>query len=194
MGMDVAHELAVLTKMADELKEYLLSDVLFWQMQAGSRFPKLSLGRLLLARERVRAAAAQLTSTQRAELQQAEQRLDHVLGQWQVAAERHAERELRSRANLWQRYWEECGERPAACAENYRQEVTQRTIATLLLRAFPRLEDTQEARVLIALDAVIRPRLQRQGFVWDAVLQAAFPADEFWYLYGQPSGLTTRAR
>lgn len=192
--MDATHELAVMTKMVDELKDYLLSDVLFWQMQAGSRFPKLSLGRLLLARERLRGVAPQLTPTQRADLLQAEQRLDHVLSQWQVAAERHAERELRSRANLWQRYWEECGENPAACADAYRQEVTQRTIAALLLRAFPRLEDTNEARLLTALDAAVRPRLRDTGFVWDEELKTAFPHDGFWYLYGRPLGEQTRAR
>jgi hypothetical protein len=192
--MDTARELAVLTKMADELKDYLLSDVLFWQMQAGSDFPKLSLGRLLLARYRLRAVDERLTPEQRAQAQHTEQRLAHVLGQWQVAAERHAARELHARANLWQRFWEECAEHPAACADNYAQEVTQRAIAGLLLREFPRVAETPEARALAALDETVRPRLRRDGFVWDEPLRPGFPEADFWFLYGHPAGQPAAAR
>ena len=185
--MDAVHELAVLEKMAEELQAYLLSDVLFWQMQAGSNFPKLSLGRLLLARERLRAFEHQLSPAQRTELQKADRQIENVLGQWQVAAEKHAGHELRSRANLWQRFWEECGEAPGHCADNYAQEVSQRAIAGLLLREFPRIAETPEARGLLALDSTVRPRLGANGFVWDESLKPAFPESDFWFLYGKPA-------
>jgi hypothetical protein len=117
-----------------------------------------------------------------------------VLGQWPVAAERHAERELHARGNLWKRYWEECAENPAACSDSYAQEVTQRTIAGLLLRAFPRLAGNVDARVLTALDATVRPRLVGDGFVWDEALRGGFPPGEYWYLYGRPIGQAARHR
>ncbi len=192
--MDALHELAILDKMSDELQAYLLSDVLFWQMQAGSRFPKLSLGRLLLARERLRALEQRLSSAQRVTLQTATQQIENVLSQWQVAAEKHAAHELRSRANLWQRFWEECAEAPGPCADHYAQEASQRTMAGLLLREFPRVADTPEARVLLAFDATVRPRLRPSGFVWDAALRPAFPQSDFWFLYGRPYGAKAPTR
>src|SRR5690606_35575267 len=102
-------------------------------------------------------------------------------GQWQVAAERHAARELRSRTNLWQRFWEDCAETPAACADHYGQEVSQRVIAGLLLEAFPRLTETPEANLLTTLDAVVRPRLRPSAFVWDEALAPGFPRERYWF-------------
>ena len=48
--MSLSHDPATLKLMAAELPDYLLSDVLFWQMQAPSDYPKLSLGLMLLIR------------------------------------------------------------------------------------------------------------------------------------------------
>jgi hypothetical protein len=184
--MRMEHDLAVLKKMADDLDQYLLADVLFWQMQAPSDFPKLSLGMLLLTRARLRAVDDRLEPDQRAERDQAAQKVETALAHWQVAAERKAERELRSRANLWQRFWDECGEQPGACADNYRNEVTQRVIAELLMREFPRLAGSAEARPFSALDSSLRGRLQPGDFIWDDALQPGFPTNPFWYLYGLP--------
>src|SRR5690554_6246276 len=104
-NLNPAHELAVLKKMAEELPDYLLSDVLFWQMQAPSSFPKLSLGMLLLTRRRLDAVDPLLDQSQRTERNQAARQIDTTLNKWRVAAERKAEQDLRARTNLWQRYW-----------------------------------------------------------------------------------------
>ncbi len=184
--MDAAHELAVFGKMAQELPDYLLSGVLFWQLQAGSDFPKLSLGRLLLARARLRALEPRLSPAQQAAWREAEQQTHNALSQWQVAGERHASQELRARANLWQRFWEDCADSP--CADNYAHEVGQRTMAELLLREFARVGDTPEARVLKALDTTVKARLRANGFVWDEALRPVFPEKDFWFLYGRPYG------
>jgi hypothetical protein len=185
--VNVAHDLAVFKLMVAELKDYLLADVPFWQMQAPSSFPKLSLGLLLLTQARLEAADALLDAAQRAERNAAARQLDATLGSWQVAAETRAARELRTRLNLWQRFWEECGEQPRTCAENYANEVTQRVIAGLLLHQFPRVAAAPEAAPLEALDRQVRARLRGDRFVWPAELQAGFPAAAYWYLYGLPA-------
>lgn len=185
--MDLAHDLAVFERMASELKDYLLADVLFWQMQAPSDFPKLSLGLLLLTQARLEAADALLDQAQRAERNSTSRQVEATLGSWQVAAEKKAAQELRSRLNLWQQFWDECGEQPQSCADNYRQAVTQRVIAGLLLHKLPRLVEASEALPLTAIDRRARARLTGDRFVWDSALQPGFPRAEHWYLYGQPA-------
>ncbi|MGH2521977.1 MAG: hypothetical protein ACRDH2_05680 [Anaerolineales bacterium] len=183
--MNLSHELAVLKKMADELNEYLLSEVLFWQLTPSpSSFPKLSLGLMLLTRARLQGADALLDAGQRAERDQTERQIETTLGKWQVAAENKAEKELRSRLNLWQRFLDECRQDGESCADNYPHEVTQRAIISLLLNEFPRLIDTPEAKRLTPLDTLVRGRLTGDEFIWPAELQSGFPEAEFWYLYG----------
>jgi hypothetical protein len=59
--MDPAHDLAVFRTMTEELPDYLLSDVLFWQMRAPSDYPKLSLRQMLLIRAHLRAGSPGLS-------------------------------------------------------------------------------------------------------------------------------------
>jgi len=185
--MDAAHELNILMKMTDELKDYLLAEPIFWQMQAPSTFPKLSLGFLLLTQTRLEAVDAQLSQDQRAARNMAARQVDATLGNWQVAAEKKAERELGTRVNLWQQFWDECGENPRTCTEQYAHDVVQRVIAGLLLHKFPRVADSPAARNLEALDRLARGRLTGDGFVWAAELQGGFPRAEHWYLYRTPA-------
>jgi hypothetical protein len=185
--MNLAQDVDILTLMAADLKAYLLAEPVFWQMQGPSSFPKLSLGMMLLTQARLEAAGERLSQSQRAERDAAARQIDATLGSWQVAAEKKAERELHTRVNLWQRYWEDCASDPRTCGEQYPHDVTQRVIAGLLLHKFPRLADTNEARALEQLDRLARGRLAGNQFVWGAELQAGFPEAEHWYLYGTPA-------
>jgi hypothetical protein len=179
-----AHDLATIQHMAAELADYLLSDVAFWQMQAPSDFPRLSLGALLLTRARLEAARVQLSPGDLADLDRAERAIDSILAGRPVACEKKAEQELRSRINLWKAFLSDCAEDPRA-GDNYAHEVTQRVIASLLLRQFPRLTDSSEAQRVAALDAQLRPRLRSGAFIWANDLEQAFPSNEFWFLYGR---------
>jgi len=183
--MSLSHDPATLKLMAAELPDYLLSDVLFWQMQAPSDYPKLSLGLMLLIRTEIEARGPQLPSVQLAAVEQAGRDIDMALAQWPVAAEKKALQELRSRINLWKAFWDDYLEDPYAHAHHYPDEVTQRAIAALLLLRFPRLADAAEAKRLLSLDTQLRALLRSGGFIWPDELQAAFPKDEFWFLYGQ---------
>jgi hypothetical protein len=184
--MNLAHDLAVLETMAEELPQYLLADVLFWQMQASSNFPKLSLGQMLLILARLRASDHALDADQRKRRDEAADQIMALLSRWQVAAETKAQQELRSRLNLWQRYWDDCREEPRTCADHYPHEVTQRTIAELLMRQFPKVGESDEARPVRAMDALVRARLEGEKFVWPSELQEGFPQEQFWFLYGVP--------
>lgn len=185
--MDAAKDLGYLKQAAAELKDYLLAEPIFWQMQAPGHYPKLSLGMLLLTLARLEAVDAQLSQAQRAERNSAARRVDATLGNWQVAAEAKARRELHTRVNLWQQFWDECRENPRTCAEQYPHDVVQRAIAGLLLHKFPSLAASPDARTLEVLDRLARGRQTGAGFVWAAELEAGFPEAEHWYLYGTPA-------
>ncbi len=183
--MSLFHDHTTLKRMAAELPDYLISDVLFWQMQAPSDVPKLSLGLLLLTRAGLEATRSQLSPSQLGEVEQANRETDAVLAKWLVAAEKKAIQELRSRINLWQAYWEDYIEDPHKHAVHYPDEITQRVIAALLLQRFPRLADSFEAKRLAPFDAQLRGLLKPGAFIWPSEMQAVFPQDEFWFLYGQ---------
>ncbi|MEP7356990.1 MAG: hypothetical protein ABI847_07095 [Anaerolineales bacterium] len=182
--MNVAFELKLLKEIAGDLPDYLLSDVLYWQMAGSGDFPKLSLGIALLTRARLTAVQDQLNDQQRADLQAALTKIDATLEKWRSTAEKKAVQELRSRATLWQRYWDECRQDPQSCASSYPHEVTNRVIAQLLLRAFPTLAKSPDALTLTPIDRAVRTRLQGDQFVWPSELQPALPKSDYPFLYG----------
>ncbi|MGQ0601110.1 MAG: hypothetical protein ACT4QE_05365 [Anaerolineales bacterium] len=168
--MNSNNDLITLKQMTDELEEYLLSEVEFWPLSGSSDFPKLSLGTYLLARQRL------TTAPVTAELTALREKGAAILEQWRSNAEKKAEKELHTRVRLWQNFVDEGRGR-------YATEVAQRTMAGLLLGAFPRLSQTPDGQRLAALDARVRGKYPADPFVWDADLQSAFPASEFWFLY-----------
>jgi hypothetical protein len=182
--VNLARELKQLKEMAADLSDYLLSDVLYWQMAGSGDLPKLSLGLLLLTRARLSAVADQLDAKQRAALNDTQRQIDATLEKWHSTAEKKADQELHSRATLWQRYWDECRQDSHSCASSYPHEVTNRVIAQLLLRAFPNLSKSPNAMLLGPVDRAIRARLQGEQPAWPPELLPAFPKTEFPYLYG----------
>jgi len=53
----------------------------------------------------------------------------------------------------------------------------------LLLAELPEPPVKQEA--LFQLDGMLRTRLSGIDFIWDTDLQAGFPSNVYWYLYGK---------
>ena len=163
-------DLAAFQQMTAQLEEYLLSEVEFWPLGGSSSYPRLSLGEYLLVRRRLSLAPAT------PELADLEAKGAAVLEHWRSNAAQKAEKELHTRVRLWQNFLDEGRGR-------YATEVAQRTMAGLLLHQFPRLTDTQSGQRLTMLDTRVRGSYPPGPFVWEAELQPAFPADEFWYLY-----------
>jgi hypothetical protein len=186
--MNLAYELNVLKAMTAELPDYISSEVLFWPLSAPRDFPKLSLGLLLLTGVRLRAAEAALTPPQRFERDHTMIEAEAALARWPVAAENKAEKELRTRVNLWSAFLQESRESASnEAVDNYLSAATQRAIAALLLRRFTRLANSVEAQRLIPLDTAMRARLRLGPFLWDTAWQGEFPQTEFWFLYGRPA-------
>ncbi len=179
------NDLALFLAMRADLADYLAAETLFWQLSGPSTFPKLSLGYLLLTRARLTATSARLDPTEQTKFAQADQFVTGLFTQKPVASEKKAALELRTRLNLWTQCLTDWPEDRQAAMENYQNDVTQRVIAALLVTAFPRVADSPDALRLTPLDARLRGLWHPGAFVWPAEYQRAFPAAEFWFLYGQ---------
>jgi hypothetical protein len=153
-----------------ELEPYLLSKELYWHVSAQTTdFTQLTLGALLLVRERLKGWGA-------SDAKELAMQLDAVRSKWRSAWEEKARREVRARSELWKDF---IAARDAS-ARQYPYQVRLRAMLTLLL------DDLREnpSEMLMSLDAQLKRKFHAEAFVWDVKLQAYFPQDQFWFLYG----------
>lgn len=177
--------------MADELEIYLQRDVLYWQMDAhgflSSRFPKMTLGGLLLRLHRLEALRERLSPEQCTALDVLHRRVEAIIGHWPSAYGAKLQREIEARLNAWARYiTEDCLESRAICADNYPSQAEVRTMLALLLDEAAKYSHTDLAPIqhrLAALDSQFKGLSGVGPFIWDPILAPAYPPDRFWWLY-----------
>lgn len=159
-----------------ELGDYLISKELYWPISArGFDLPRLTTGGILMAQtcleargERIEALTAQLEA---------------VRSKWRVAWETKASREMQARTRLWSNYLADYRHNPEGFADAYAHEVRTRAMLHLLLAELPAPPAGQEQ--LIQLDGVLRANFITGEFIWETELQAGFPREAYWFLYGK---------
>jgi hypothetical protein len=172
------------------LKEYILSSEIYWPIgvkpPAGEpSYPQLTLGGMLLARARL--GARHLAPKQASEFNRLDRDFNTTRSRWRVAWEDKARREFHARLILWRDFLEEYRAGPGDHADRYAYEVTRRVMLDLLIPEAAGVPP-EEIELLEILDQVLRSRLVRGDFIWDAELVPGFPTERYWYLYGQPPG------
>jgi hypothetical protein len=167
------------------IEAYLQSSEVFWpigiQAPRGENvYPQLSLGGLLLARERLR---VRLATGGEAGLQKALQELAGARSRWPVAWERKATAEFPIRLNLWRDFLEDYRQSPVGQTGRYAYEIGRRVQLHLLL---PETRNLPAAYVelLSSLDGYHASVFVPGDFAWEAALTPGFPQDPYWYLYG----------
>jgi len=145
-----------------ELQDYLLSKVLYWPLSASRSLPALTLGGLLLARQRL---------GPRADAQAAQ--IELFRSKWRTAWETKASREVRARSELWRNYLEDYRVSPQAHAGEYVQQVRSRAMLVLLG------EESDPS------DEFVNSRFISGDFIWEGECAQNFPQDAFWFLYGK---------
>lgn len=146
-----------------------------------SPYPQLTLGTLLLAKERAQANAQ--TNSQRADSDRLVDGLEAIRSKWRSAWGRKATTEFNARLNLWADFLNDYRRHPDANEDRYAYEISRRVMLHLLL---PDTLDLPEANqeLLSSLDLLLKTVLIPGQFIWDEILQTAFPKDPYWYLYG----------
>lgn len=171
----------------EELETYLLSDQLFWPLDAKTEanepdFPNLTLGSLLLTEARLK--ARHLTLEQEAQLGEVLPKLNQVRSHWRVAWSKKAEHSMHNRLGMWRNFIDEYTKSPEANADRYPYEVQRRVMLELLKAEVEQLP--QAATELITrLDAFIRSFLVPGDFIWEAELKDGFSNVTYWYLFGR---------
>ncbi len=153
-----------------EMKDYLLSDILYYPL-SGS-LPRLTIGGLLLAQRRLHAyeSASSLDFE-----------LDTLRRKWRSAWEKKAAKELDARLILWRNYLQDY-RADENQADHYHHEVQWRVMLALLLDEIEQASDE-----LAALDQLLRLKFRTGDFIWDDALKSEFPQEKFWFLYGKLS-------
>jgi len=177
--MSLDTEINTFAAFLDDFDPYLKSETIFWNV--GAPQPALTLGGLRLIWRTLKARRPQMVATQLTKLDTLEARAETFFGRWPVNIERKTIKEINARLNVWVNTLEELG-------ESYAQAVTPRVHLALLLPTIAHLpEATSFQNRLISYDTRLRTKLKPSDFIWDPVLQTAFPRSEFWFLYGRPT-------
>lgn len=168
-------------------KDYLLSDNLYWTLHASPppgepEFPTLTPGGLVLAHQRL--AGRWLGGNQTAEFSELDAEYKNLREHWRTAWERKVTQDIHARLNQWRNFLEDYRQDRANNADRFAYEVRLRVMIDLLVKESPS-EQNQTAEALLAPDGVLHASFIPGDFVWDKELEPAFPARQFWYLYGR---------
>jgi hypothetical protein len=183
---DFSYDIGYTEAGLDVLKDYLLSEEMFWPLSVHPPsgeppYPRFTLGGLLLSLKRL--SAYHKSSTQEEQLNRVNLRLDFIRSQWRAAWEKKAGYNFNTRLHMWREFIEEYRNSPQENADRYPYEVRLRVMLHLLQGQSGRLE-TSTLDLLKALDIFLKATLARGSFVWEAELQNGFPVSDYWYLYG----------
>ncbi len=169
------------------LEKYLLSDEVFWPLAANppegkAEYPRLTLDGLLLARARL--FAYQVTSQQQERVERINQELELVRSKWRSAWQKKAAECYRVRLRLWQDFLEEYQDNPVDNTNRYSYAVGYRVMLDLI-QGDLRQQNTAEEVILASLDEYLKSVIVPEEFIWEGAIQAGFPPERYWYLYGK---------
>jgi len=187
--LDAEHEMAYLREAVPLLKDYLLARDAAWQLpgvvgDGRQPYTMLTIGPLLFMLKRLK--ARKLTAYELEELGRFEEQIFQDKIHNENAWKKKAGQDMGSRLRLWQATWDEYQKDQQAVMAAYPTSIAQRVMLQLLW------EEIEPAGLLAApmqftlqyLDVNLRMFFQPGDFIWEKVLQPAFPEETYWYLYG----------
>ncbi len=178
--LDGNTELIIVQHMLRDLEEYLKSDVLYWHVAEpsplGSQMPQLTIGALLEAQVRAKAGGADAAT-----LAAVRDQHDRIRAAHPALYVSKAVHELRSRLDAWQANLDDEGRKTKVF---YAQDVRVRAKIYLLENALRADTPIELRRQREQLDQDLCEVFVPGEFVWDPRLQAAFPKNLCWWLYG----------
>jgi hypothetical protein len=145
-----------------ELQDYLLSKVLYWTLSAPSSLSPLTLGGLLLAKQRL-GFRADSQATQ----------IEVLRLKWRTAWDAKASHEVRARGDLWKNYLQDYRDSPESYVSEYAQQVRNRAMLALLGEESDPFDESVKSMFISG------------DFVWESECAGNFPRDVFWFLFGK---------
>ena len=187
---DFDRDLRIVTILAGDLKNYLLSDTLYWPLSdpgpASFRYPLGTVGGQMLRLRKLDAARGQLSPEQSQQLDDATAQTHDTLNQWIIQREQKVAREIKARLQTWSAFLDDLSADSQRFHTEYTTQVEGRVILSMLFPLAGRAADGQgyQAR-LDRLDERLRMVCGPGDFVWDTIFEPAFPHVDFPWLYVQ---------
>jgi len=184
----IEQDVVILAAMADQMDDYLKSDILFWKM-GQSGMPMLTLGGYLMRQYRLLTLSDLLSEVKQKEVETAVIQFNTVLVEKIVRFEAKAHTELEARMRQFEAYLRDL-RNGQATGVNYGTAVEPRAMIAALvdkLRMAPYQLDRQVPTRVENLDRNLRQRWVPGDFIWTEAWQPAYPIGEFWWLYGKPN-------
>ena len=183
------YDLGYLSAGLEILERYLLSDDVFWAINAKSPvgepdFPQLTLDYMLVTRARL--TGRQLSPEQAERVEAVISNMEFYRSKWSVAWEGKASQCYQVRERMWQSFIQEYQDNQLENAGRYPYEVRIRVMLELLKQELGR-QFRKEEDMLPALDDYLKRMLMPDKFIWEPEIQAGFPKNVYWFLYGRLS-------
>ena len=163
---------------AEELKNYILSEQIFWQLSPNRE--RFTIGNLKLAEKKL--SASVLNPAEKIQLEKQINIFQEIRSVWKTNWNEKAKNEWLTRMNLWRQYFNDLRLDKENNIWNYASEVRIRVILQLLESDMGEIELHHKSN-LNSLDSLLRSISRESAFVWDEMYIEAFPKEEFWYLY-----------
>jgi uncharacterized membrane-anchored protein YhcB (DUF1043 family) len=189
---DLEQDLNEAKKMAEGLETYVRGDQVYGSVGGGfftgGAMPSLTIGALLMRLRRLRAHAEQLTSDQRAELDQIEAEIARVHKEWTLHFGQKIEREAASRLQAIGQYLQELREDPRTAANAWLPEALRRTIIAELMQAMRtyNLDAGDLPQRISSTDNALRGFTEPSPFIWSPALESVYPKRDYAWLYMRP--------
>jgi hypothetical protein len=187
---DLDRDLHIVTILAGDLKDYLLSDTLYWSLSdpgpSNNRYPLGTVGGQMLRLRRLDAARGQLSPEQSQRLDDAAATTHDILNEWIIQREQKVAREIKARLQTWSAFLDDLSADTQRFRSEYATQVEGRAILSMLFPLAGRAADGQgfQAR-LERLDERLRMVCGPGDFVWDPIFEHGFPRADFPWLYVQ---------
>ena len=180
----LTQDLKIFRRFIEEITDYLSVTKLFYNL--GPTMPKLTIGGLLMRQARLLQCRDLLDQPAKNELDKAVADLQAGLSGRVVAFEKKAHEELEARLRQWKAYLGDIKQDDSA-ADFHANSVECRVMIQAIIDQLSlppyQLNSPVPSRV-VALDDIFRSRWIDGDFVWPDGLEAAYPKDVYWYLYG----------
>ncbi|MCA9990024.1 MAG: hypothetical protein H6666_06985 [Ardenticatenaceae bacterium] len=182
-------DLIILEEMAAASEDYLNSDLLYWPLSS-NEMPRMTLGAYLMRQHRLLALRGLLEADEQARLGHAIQQYNQVVADRIVRSEQRAQEELGVRLRQWEQAQRDMRLEGGSVRAYYATAAENRMMIQVLLNMLRTPPYRMEPHVMeraIVLDGSLRSRWRSGDFIWPEAWQAAYPAGEYWWLYGHPA-------
>ena len=189
-------DLAVVEAMAAQFESYIMRGEVYRTVVVpasaeggtGERPVQSSCGDVLARLHKLAAQAVSLAPEQKQALATASAQIDTATGRLPSHYQALLLREARARLNSLNWFLDDCNENRRECRVQYPFEIRNRQRIAEIHKALEVDSADAVAAQVASIDQRLQSMLAGSEFIWETSVAHVYPREEYWYLYGLPSG------